>query len=103
MEQRALHDALAWSFFVLTVLALLIISVPMYLYWKKARWAFAATLATVIFSLINLMLMGLKLIRYHLAEVLVVYALGAWIMAISMFMVRRLRRRDLPFTPYTDS
>ncbi len=70
MEQRALHDALAWSFFVLTVVSLLMISVPMYLYWKKARWAFAATLATVVFSLVNLMLMGLKLIKHHLAEVL---------------------------------
>jgi len=98
-----LHDALAWSFFVLTVVSLLMISVPMYLYWKKARWAFAATLATVVFSLVNLMLMGLKLIKHHLAEVLVVYALGTWILAISIFMVRRLRRRDLPFTPYTDS
>lgn len=103
MEQRALHDALAWSFFVLTVVSLLMISVPMYLYWNEARWAFAATLATVIFSLFNLMLMGLKLIRYHLAEVLVVYALGAWIMAISIFMVKRLLKRDLPFTPYIDS
>lgn len=103
MEQRAVHDVLAWSFFVLTVVSLLMISVPMYLYWKKARWAFAATLATVVFSLVNLMLMGLKLIKHHLAEVLVVYALGTWILAISIFMVRRLRRRDLPFTPYTDS
>lgn len=103
MEQRALHDALAWSFFVLTVVSLLMISVPMYLYWNKARWAFVATLATVIFSLVNLMLMGLKLIRYHLAEVLVVYALGAWILAISIFMVKRLLKRDLPFTPYIDS
>lgn len=103
MEQRALHDALAWSFFILTVLALLIMSVPMYLYWKKARWAFAATLATVIFSLANLVLMGLNLVKQHLAEVLVVYALGAWILAISTFMVRHLLMKDLPFTPYSDS
>lgn len=103
LEHKALHDALAWSFFVLTAMALLVMSVPMYRYWNKARWAFAATLSTVVFSVINLMLMGLRLIKHHLAEVLVVYALGAWILAMSVFMMRRLRRRDLPFTPYNDS
>lgn len=103
MDQRSIHDALAWSFFVLTVLGLLVMSVPMYLYWNKARWAFAATLATVVFSVFNVALMGLKLIKYHLSEVLVVYVLGAWIMAISVFMVKRLRNDDLPFTPYSDS
>ncbi len=103
MEQRALHDTLAWAFFVLTVVGLMVMSIPMYMYWKKARWAFAATLATVIFSVTSLILVGLGLIKHHLAEVLVVYALGAWIFAISIFMVKRLRRNDLPFTPYNDS
>ena len=103
MEQRALHDALAWSFFVLTVMGLLILSIPMYMYWNKARWAFAATLATVVLSVSSQIMIGLGLVKHHLAEVVVVYALGAWIMAISIFMVKRLRRNDLPFTPYTDS
>ncbi|OPX59272.1 MAG: hypothetical protein A4E30_01296 [Methanomassiliicoccales archaeon PtaB.Bin215] len=103
MERRALHDALAWSFFVLTVLGLLVLSIPMYMYWKKARWAFAATLATVVFSVASLILISLGLIMHHQAEVLVVYALGAWIMAISIFMIKRLLKRDLPFTPYTDN
>ncbi|MHC1709319.1 MAG: DUF998 domain-containing protein [Methanomassiliicoccales archaeon] len=103
MEQRALHDALAWTFFVLTVIGLLVLSIPMYMYWNKARWAFAATLATVIFSVTSLILVGLGQIKHHLAEVMVVYALGAWIFAISIFMVKRLRNNDLPFTPYNDS
>lgn len=103
MEQRALHDALAWAFFVLTVMGLLILSIPMYMYWNKARWAFAATLATVVFSVSSLFMIGLGLVKHHLVEVLVVYALGAWILAISAFMVKRLRRNDLPFTPYSDS
>jgi hypothetical membrane protein len=103
MEQRALHDALAWSFFVLTVTGLLVLSIPMYMYWKKARWAFAATLATVLFSVTSLVLIGVGLMKHHMAEVLVVYALGAWIMAISIFMIKRLLTNDLPFTPYSDS
>ncbi len=103
MEQRALHDALAWSFFVLTVSGLLVLSIPMYMYWSKARWAFAATLATVLLSVTSLILIGLGLMKHHLAEVLVVYALGAWILAISIFMIKRLLKRDLPFTPYNDS
>ncbi|HQN76251.1 MAG TPA: DUF998 domain-containing protein [Methanomassiliicoccales archaeon] len=103
MEQRALHDALAWTFFVMTVLGLLVLSVPMYMYWTKARWAFVATLSTVVFSTTSLILISLGLIKHHLAEVLVVYALGAWILAISIFMVKRLREKDLPFTPYNDS
>ena len=103
MKQRALHDAFAWSFFVLIVMGLLVLSIPMYLYWNKARWAFAATLATVVLSLTCLIMIGLGLMKHHLAEVLVVYALGAWMLAISIFMVLRLRRNDLPFTPYNDS
>jgi len=47
MEQRALHDALAWAFFVLTVIGLMAMSIPMYVHWNRARLAFAATLATV--------------------------------------------------------
>jgi len=103
MDRRALHDALAWAFFVLTVVGLLVLSVPMYMYWNKARWAFAATLATVVLSVTSLILIGLGLVKHHLAEVVVVYALGAWILAISIFMVKRLRRNDLPFTPYNGS
>ncbi len=103
MEQRALHDTLAWAFFVLTVTGLLVLSIPMYMYWNKARWAFAATLATVVFSVSSLIAIGLGLVKHHLVEVVVVYALGAWILAISMFMFKRLRINDLPFTPYTDS
>ncbi|HNU35619.1 MAG TPA: hypothetical protein PKJ15_03400, partial [Methanomassiliicoccales archaeon] len=93
----------AWSFFALTVMGLLVLSVPMYVYWKKARWAFVATLATVVFSVTSLILIGLGMMKHHQAEVLVVYALGAWIFAISMFMIKRLLKRDLPFTPYNDS
>jgi hypothetical membrane protein len=103
MERRTIHDALAWSFFFLTVMGLLVLSVPMYVYWKKARWAFAATVATVVFSVTSLILVSLGLIMHHQAEVLVVYALGAWILAISIFMIKRLLKRDLPFTPYNDS
>ena len=103
MEQRALHDALAWSFFVLTVSGLLVLSIPMYMYWSKARWAFVATLATVLLSVTSFILIGLGLMKHHLAEVLVVYALGAWILAISIFMIKRLLKMDLPFTPYNDS
>ena len=103
MEQQALHDALAWAFFVLTVMGLLLLSVPMYMYWKKARWVFAATLSTVVLSVSSLIMIGLGIVKHHMAEVLVVYALGAWIFAISTFMVKRLRKNDLPFTPCNDS
>jgi hypothetical membrane protein len=103
MERRALHDALAWAFFVLTVMGLLSLSVPMYMYWNKVRSAFAATLSTVVLSVSSLIMIGLGVVKHHMAEVLVVYAPGAWTSAISTFMVKRLRKNDLPFTPCNDS
>ena len=99
MEQRALHDALAWAFFVLTVIGLMAMSIPMYVHWNRARLAFAATLATVALSVSSLFMIGLGLAKHHLVEVVVVYALGAWIIAMSISMVQRSRRNDLPLTP----
>lgn len=103
MEQRALHDALAWSFFILTVVGLMFMALPMCRRWKDARWAVAVTLATVSFSLTSLVMIGLKVMKHHLAEVLVVYALGTWMLAMSVFMLKWRRGKGLSLTPCNDS
>lgn len=103
MDQRAVHDLLAWGFFLSTVLALMIMLIPLYLKGRGAERLLAATFATASFSVANYVLLLIRLIKQHLAEVLVVYALGAWILVVSAFLYMEHRRTSSKLTPGSDS
>jgi len=98
MQYGELHDNLTWGFFIMTVLALLIMSVPLFLSGRKGRLAFISTVVTVVFSISCVLMIWIRVMRHHLAEVLVVYALGAWIVMTSIQMIFRLRKEGLPLT-----
>ena len=103
MDYGELHDDLAWGFFILSALALLVVFIPLHKAGRTARTVCYATSAVLLFSISCLLSIWLKIINNHMAEVLVVYAFGTWIVLTSAFMLRRSREDAPPITPGTDS
>lgn len=102
MELRAVHDALAWGFFLLTSMALLLMIFPLTAARRMNDIIVAVTAGTVAVNASCLLLIWTKVLRQHLAELMVVYALGAWIFLASVLMLKGLRDRET-VTPGTGS
>lgn len=94
MDLRAVHDALAWGFFLLTSMALLLMIFPLAAPRRMNDIIVAATAGTVAVNASCLLLIWTKVLRQHLAELMVVYALGTWILLTSLMMLKWPRDRE---------
>ncbi|MDD1772006.1 MAG: DUF998 domain-containing protein [Methanomassiliicoccales archaeon] len=86
-----LHDKVSWAFFILIVLSLMLMMVPFRDHRTLGRPGFIATLAVVLLTIIDLLMVYSGLMRYELCEALVVLCLTTWVMVISVFILYKLR------------
>jgi len=86
-----LHDNVSWAFFILIVLSLMLMMVPFRDHRTLGRPGFIATLAVVLLTIIDLLMVYSRMMRYELCEALVVLCLTAWVMVISVFILYKLR------------
>ena len=86
-----LHDNVSWAFFILIVLSLMLMMVPFRDHRTLGRPGFIATLAVVLLTIIDLLMVYSGMMRYELCEALVVLCLTAWVLVISAFILYKLR------------